>query len=471
MMSSVAIGSGAGFAGDRFDAAVPVVNSLINYRGPRYLIYEVMGERTLAIAQKLKRQNPLAGYSPWLDNYLPQVLKACVQNRIRIVANFGNANPEAAAQRTLAIGKELGIDGLRVAVVLGDDLLEYTDAAKIINATPIEGTEFTGDSSDLHAANAYLGAQPVADALALGVDIVLVGRTTDAALVVGPLLHEFQWSADDYDKLACGTVAGHLLECGGQVTGGYFADPGFKSVPHLHQLGFPIAEIDHHGGIIVGKADDTGGIVSKATVTEQLLYEVHDPSAYLTPDVTVDLTSVRLEEVAPNRIRVTGCKGRPPPTSLKVTVSADGGWLAEAEISYAGINALARAQLAASTIKERLQILSINEQCRIELLGAGAVHDNDESERFARSNTTGQLPTLFSSCGEFRVRAAIRCRSRDTAQCVADEVLALYCCGPSGGGGVRQSVTEQVSTTSVLIDRQQIEPHVRALEVFAEVIT
>ena len=463
MTTRVHIGSGAGFAGDRFDAAIPVVNTLIHHSGPCYLIYEVMGERTLAIAQKIKRQNPLGGYSPWLEIYLPEILKKCVDNQIRIVANFGNANPEAAALRTLQIASDLGIVGLRVGVVLGDNLLEYTDASTILNATLIEGTDLGSDNLQLHAANAYLGAQPIADALALGVDVVLVGRTTDAALVLGPLLHEFQWPTDDYDKLACGTVAGHLLECGGQITGGYFADPGFKDVSDIHQLGFPIVEIDNQGEIIVAKADDTGGIVSKATVTEQLLYEVHDPAAYLTPDVTVDITQIELAECGPNRIRVRGARGRPPPDTMKVTVSYDGGWLAEAEISYAGINALARARLAADTVKQRLGVLAIEEACRIELLGTGAVHDNDQSERFEQSYACRD----FSMSGEFRLRVATRSRLKSIAQRAADEVLALYCCGPAGGGGVRQTVTEQISTASVLIDRQQIEQHIRAVEVFA----
>jgi len=467
MTERVLIGSGAGFAGDRFDAAVPVVDTLKRRSGARYLIYEVMGERTLAIAQKLKRHNPHAGYSPWLDSYLSQVLKPCVESKIRIVANFGNANPEAAARRTLELGESLGIAGLRVAVVLGDDLLEYTDPSALLAAAPIEGTSLNADASELHAANAYLGAQPVARALALGVDVVLVGRTTDAALVLGPLLYEFNWTADDYDKLACGTVAGHLLECGGQITGGYFADPGFKDVPDMHQLGFPVIEVDHEGAIVVGKAEDTGGTVSRATVTEQLLYEVHDPAAYLTPDVTVDLTSVELADSGENKVSVTGVKGKPPPDTLKVTVSADGGWLAEAEISYAGINALARAELAANTVKKRLQSLSISEPCRIELLGTGAVHDNDESQRFEHARAfDNTAPEQFSLHGEFRVRVAIRSHSKDTAQQVADEVLALYCCGPAAGGGVRQAVAEQVSTASVLMDRKYIERHVRALEVF-----
>jgi len=460
---TVHIGSGAGFAGDRFDAAVPVVRTLAERAGPRYLIYEVMGERTLAIAQKLKRQSPADGYSPWLEKYLPEVLESCVEHDIRIVANFGNANPRSAAQRSSELGSEREILGLRVAVVLGDDLLEYTDASSLLAVPTIEGTRLNTDSCTIHAANAYLGAQPIASALDLGVNVVLVGRTTDAALVLGPLLHEFKWSATDYDKLACGTVAGHLLECGGQVSGGYFADPGFKEVPDLHQLGFPIVEIDQRGEVVVGKAEGTGGTVNKATVTEQLLYEVHDPAAYLTPDVTVDITGVKLEELSKNRISVSGVCGRPPPTTLKVTVSADGGWLAEAEISYAGINALARAKLAASIVRHRISALSIEEGCRVELLGTGAVHDNDQSHRFEQSNTSEQ----FFTSGEFRVRAAIRSQSKETAQLLADEILALYCCGPAAGGGVRQSVTEQVSTASMLIDREQIEQHVHVVEVLA----
>ena len=461
MDKTVCIGSGAGFAGDRFDAAVPVVNTLKAHDGPRYLIYEVMGERTLAIAQKLKRQNPNAGFSPWLEKYLPEVLVSCLKNNIRIVANFGNANPRAAAQKTHEIAAALGVQGLRVAVVLGDDLLEYSDAASVLTATPIEGTELGTDPQAVHAANAYLGAAPVAAALDLGVDVVLVGRSTDAALVLGPLLHEYRWQPDDYDRLACGTVAGHLLECGGQITGGYFADPGFKDVPALHELGFPLIEVDALGTVVVSKAGHTGGVVNRATVTEQLLYEVHDPQAYLTPDVIVDITSVELEELDDNRVRVTGARGAAPPSTLKVTVSVDGGWLAEAEISYAGINALARAQLAADTVKGRLKSLSIAQPCRIELLGTGAVHDNDQSARVTQSNQQ------FSLHGEFRVRVAFRCNDQNTAQRVADEVLALYCCGPAGGGGVRQSVTEQVSTASVLVDRQRIEPHVQIVEVMA----
>ena len=455
MGKCVRIGSGAGFAGDRFDAALPVIDTLARSDGPKYLIYEVMGERTLAIAHQLKRENQELGYSTWLDNYLPHVLSRCAEYKIRIVANFGNANPRAAAQRVLEISASLGLPQLRVAVVEGDDLLAFQTAEQLQSLPTVEGTSTVG--RELLGANAYLGARPVAQALALDVDIVLVGRTTDAALILGPLIFEHQWAPREYDLLAAGTVAGHLLECGGQVTGGYFADPGYKEVPDLYRLGFPIAEIEANGEFIITKADSTGGVVNRATVIEQLLYEVHNPRAYLTPDVTVDLSGIQITDVAANRLKVTGAIGHPPPETLKATLCVDGGWLGESEISYAGPNALARARLAVDTVRARLQILAIEDPCRIEIIGTGTVHSNDIADF---SDGAG-----ISSAGEYRVRAAIRTQSREDARRLTDEILALYCCGPAAGGGVRQSVTPQVSTASVLIDRQLVEAQTTVEEI------
>lgn len=219
MAGKVYIGSGAGFAGDRFDAGVAVVETLSRREGPRYLIYEVMGERTLAIAQRLRRENPQAGYSPYLDQYLSRVLPACKRHGVRIVTNMGNANPLAGAARVHALAREIGVTGLKVAAVTGDDLLDYMEPDTIRALPVIENIAIGGEA--VMAANAYLGARPVAGALALGADIVLVGRTTDAALVLGPLLYEYGWAVNDWTRLAAGIMAGHLLECGGQVTGGY----------------------------------------------------------------------------------------------------------------------------------------------------------------------------------------------------------------------------------------------------------
>lgn len=452
---TVYIGSGAGFAGDRFDAGVAVVKTLARRAGPRYLIFEVMGERTLAIAQRQKREDPERGYSPYLDHYLSGVLAACKQNGIRIVANMGNANPLGAARRAHALARELGVSGLRIAVVLGDDLLAFM-APEAIRALPtIEGLPIA--AREIVAANAYLGARPVAAALARDVDIVLVGRTTDAALVLGPLIHEFGWAADAWDTLAAGTMAGHLLECGGQVTGGYFCDPGFKEVPDMADLGFPIGEIERDGGVVITKAEATGGLVTRATVIEQLLYEVHDPAAYLTPDVTWDLTEVRVEEEGPDRVRVGGARGRPPPETLKVTVSADGGWLGEAEMIYAGPNALARARLAAEIVAERCRRNGVTEPLRIEVVGTGAVFANDRGE--------GPAVPDAPPDGEYRLRAAVRSADRARADDVTDEVLSLFCSGPAAGGGFRKSVTPQITTSSVLVERAAVEAQVRIEEV------
>ena len=455
-MNKVFIGCGAGFSGDRFDAAGPVVDTLSACDGPRYLIYEVLAERTLAIAQRLRRNDPEAGYSPYLDHYIEPILAKAKANDIRIVSNMGAANPLGAARRVLALAAEAGLTDLRVAVVTGDDLLAVHTVETIRELPTIEGIGLA--DREIVAANAYLGAQPIADALAIGVDVVLVGRTTDAALVLGPLIHEFGWAAGDWDRLAQGTMAGHLLECGGQVTGAYFADPGFKDVPDLAEVGFPIAEVDEAGDMVITKAAHTGGLVSRATVIEQALYEIHDPANYLTPDVVLDLSNISVEEIAPNRVRITGAKGTPPPPTLKATISIDGGWLGEGEITYAGPNALARAELAASVIRRRCQILGIQEPVRVDIFGAGAVHDNDMGSKRVQA----KLPLD----GEYRVRAAVRASVRKTAQQVSDEVLSLYCSGPAAGGGVRQYVTEHVSTASVLIDRDDVLPHVRAREVF-----
>jgi len=453
-MTSVYIGCGAGFAGDRFDAAVPVVATLSDLRGERFLIYEVLAERTLAIAQKLRRENPDQGYSPFLDTYLPLVLADCHRQGIRIVTNMGAANSLGAAKRVHALARELGIRGLKVAAVTGDDLLATLSDAQIRALPILEGIAL-GERT-IVSANAYLGAQCIAEALATGAQVVLVGRTTDAALSLGPLVHVHGWRADDLERLAQGTVCGHLLECGAQLTGAYFAEPGFKDVPDLARVGFPIAEVAADGDLVVTKAAGTGGRVSRATVIEQLLYEVHDPHNYLTPDVILDIGEVTVEEIGTDRVRVSGARGKPPPPTLKATVCVDAGWLGEAEISYAGPNALARAELAASVVRSRCRTIGIADPVRVEVLGTQAIFDSDAQARRARLSPAPD--------GEYRVRAAVRTSSRKLAQKVADEVLSLYCSGPAAGAGVRQHVTSQVATASVVVDRARVHPIVSLVE-------
>ncbi len=454
MDKTVYVGCGAGFAGDRWDAAIPVVETLANRDGPRYLIYETLAERTLALAQQARLQAPDAGYSPYLERILRPVLRAAKQAGVRVVSNFGAANPVGGALRVLDLARQEGVDDLKVAVVEGDDLTMEMSPDDIRGHDTVEGLDMQDGA--LLAANAYLGAEPIAEALALGADVVVVGRCADPALTLGPLIHEFGWTPDDLDRLAAGTVAGHLLECGAQVTGGYFADPGYKDVPDFGRVGFPIAEIGAEGDIVMTKADGTGGLVSHRTVKEQLLYEIHDPAAYLTPDITLDITDVRVEEVGPDRVRISGARGHPKPPTLKATVSIEAGWLGEGEITYAGPNARRRAELAIDVLRERIRSLGTNWPLRFDLIGTVSTFDGDGGD--LRSDAS------WPDDGEYRVRMATRGSDRQTAQWIADEVLSLYCSGPAGGAGVRHRIAPQVTTASILVDRHRVTPRVRLIE-------
>lgn len=441
--------------GDRFDASLPILASMARREGPRYLMFEVLAERTLAVAQNVRRGDPSKGYSPYLEHYVRPALAQAKALGVTIVSNMGAANPAGGAKRVLEIARELGVEGVKIAVVLGDDLTDLIPPGEIAAMPTMEGIGL--DGRPILAANVYLGARPVAKAIATGADVVLVGRTTDSALALGPLIHEHGWAADDWDRLAQGTVTGHLLECGGQVTGCYFADPGFKDVPGLARAGFPIVEIAPDGTLVVTKPEGTGGLVSRATVTEQILYEMHDPAAYLVPDVVLDCTALELAEDGENRIRVTGARGRPAPDTLKATVSVDGGWLGEAFMTYSGPNALARADLAGEIVRERLSIHGLNEPIRIETIGAMATHDGGSAAKRAGR----RLPTD----GEYTVHVATQSVDKARAQMVVDELMMLYCSGPAAGGGYRCSVTSQIHTASVLIPRERVESQVR-VEVF-----
>ncbi|MEM1298622.1 MAG: acyclic terpene utilization AtuA family protein [Pseudomonadota bacterium] len=455
MTPTVHIGCGAGFMGDRFDASLPILADMTRREGPNYLMFEVLAERTLAVAQNIRREDPAKGYSPYLDHYIRPALAKAKSQGVTIVSNMGAANPVGGAKRVLEIAAEEGIRGLRVAVLLGDDLTETIPTSEIAAMPTMEGIGLNG--RPIVAANAYLGARSVAKAVAASADVVLVGRTTDSALALGPLIHEFGWDADAVDRLAQGTVAGHLLECGGQVTGCYFADPGFKDVAGLAQAGFPIAECHTDGSFTITKPEGTGGLVDRRTVTEQLLYEMHDPSAYLVPDVTLDCTQLTADETGPNRVHISGARGRAAPETLKATISVDGGWLGEGFLTYSGPNALARADLAGQIVRERLASLGTNEPVRIETLGTFATLDGGNPDK--RANRT--LPTD----GEYTVRIATQSVDKGKAQQVCDELMMLYCSGPAGGGGYRGSVTSQIATASVLVPRERIEPNVR-VEVF-----
>lgn len=445
------IGCGSGFSGDRLDAPGPVVEALAASGGPAALMLEVLGERTLALAQRERRHDPEAGYEPALIALLRPILAACVAHRIPIVTNGGAANPRGAARAVLLLARELGLE-LAVGVVEGDDIRGTT---ALDDLEPWEGDAGAAlDPAQVIAANVYLGAAPIAAALRQGAQVVITGRCADPALALGPMLAQFGWAEDDWDRLAAGTMIGHLLECGAQVTGGYFADPGCKDVPGMHAIGFPIAEIGADGGSVITKPGGTGGVVDLRTVKEQLLYEIHDPAAYLTPDVVLDITQVTLAQDGPDRVRLRGARGRKRPERLKATVSLPGGWLGEGEISYAGPNARARAALAGRTLLDRLKLLGIEGAARVDLIGVVSVFDGDG----------GALREADASQPEdVRLRLAVATETRAAAEHAAREVLSLYCCGPAGGGGVRTRVVDRIRTLSFMVPRERVQPKVTLL--------
>jgi Acyclic terpene utilisation family protein AtuA len=433
----------AGFSGDRTDVAKPLVDELLKQGGPSCLIFESLAERTLALAQLERYQNSELGYEPLLSEMLEPVLEDCIKGGIPIIGNFGAANPEGAAKLIDTMAKQKGLPKIRIAIVKGDDVSALELRPRLENFLSSDDQKILAQSK-LVSANVYLGAQEISDALLAGAQVVVTGRVADPALTVGPLMAYFKKSWTDWDFLGAATMAGHLLECGSQVTGGYFADPGQKDVPGLANLGFPIVEFDTQGNICVTKPSGSGGLVNRMTVTEQLLYELHDPANYLTPDVVADITQAQINDLGSNRVAVFGIKGHPRPDTLKANVCIDGGWLAEAEISYAGFNAYARAQLAAQIIRERLIDLDL----RIDFIGSSSVFASD----------TGKGPQLKPTerFEDIRMRVAAAHHERNQAQRVCREVTALYTCGPAGGGGVRTSLKPRLNTLVCFIPRELV---------------
>jgi hypothetical protein len=301
------------------------------------------------------------------------------------------------------------------------------------------------------SANAYLGLDAILPGLESGADVIITGRVADPSLFLAPIAHKYGWRADDWEALGRGTLVGHLMECGMQITGGYYADPGKKDVPRLADCGYPIAEVTADGGAVITKLSDAGGMVTSRTVKEQLLYEVHDPARYLTPDVTADFSQVELAEEGRDRVRVARAGGTRRPDTLKVTVGFDGGFLAEAGASYAGPNATARATLAADILRERLArepgIGGAGVPFRIDLIGINALH--------------GTAPRQDAE--DVRIRAAMRTADRAACETMLWEVESLLCCGPAGGGGYRGQITPSVVTHSALIERERVQPRVDVL--------
>jgi hypothetical protein len=443
MMRTIRIGSGAGYSGDRIEPAL----ELAEKGDIQYLVFECLGERTVALAQQARMKNAQTGYDPLLEERMRAVLPVCASRGIRIVTNMGAANPAAAARKTAEIAGSLGLSALKIAAVIGDDVLEPCRERDL----PI--MEFDGTIGQLGnrllSANAYLGAEPMVEALDAGADIVITGRASDPALFLAPMIHAFGWAMDDWDLLGQGTVAGHLLECAGQITGGYFADPPYKNVPDLARLGFPIGEVGEDGGLIITKVAGSGGAVTARTCKEQLLYEVHDPTRYLQPDVTADFSQVGVEEIARDRVRVSGGRGTRRPSTLKVSIGYVDSFIGEGQISYAGPGALARGRLALEIVRERLKLTAVAaSELRFELIGVDSLHGSEVS---AHANEPYEV----------RLRVAGRTENLREAVRIGNEVETLYTNGPAAGGGVVKSARDVVAVASVLLPREHVRPQVQ----------
>lgn len=442
-MTTVHIGCGAGFANDRPDAALALASDLATRDGHRFLFFELLAERTLAEAQLRRLADAESGYANRLFDFLEPVLETCLAAGIPIITNGGAANPSAAGRRLRRQLQGSRFAAARIACVLGDDLLESPQALSDYLPAPLEG--------EVVSVNVYTGAEGIVQALDEGADIVLCGRVADPSLAVGPLRHAFGWRADDWDRIALATTVGHLLECCTQVSGGYFAHPGLKDVPDLANVGCPIASIHADGRLIIGKAAGTGGCVTERTVKEQLLYEVHDPAAYLTPDVTLDLTQARVRQAGPDQVQVDGVRGHPRPAELKGLVGLRGKWFAEAEISYAGPGALPRAALARDILQQRCARLAPHLVPWFDLIGVASLFNDARGERLQQRMAQAPDPQ------DVRLRISFVDHDKALLENLLLDAESLYTNGPAGGGGVRRHLSESLATASFLIPRTEVQ--------------
>ncbi|MFA7665379.1 MAG: acyclic terpene utilization AtuA family protein [Burkholderiaceae bacterium] len=450
MDKTIRIGSGAAWWGDRIEpAALNAAQGALDY-----LCFETMAEATVSAAQvRARRDASFPGYDTWLDDRMRAVLPACMARGTRIVSNQGWINPDGAAQRIVHWLREFGFKGVRVAAVNGslitDRVLELADRI-------MENGEPTASlAASLISAEAYLGAEPIVEALRAGAQIVVTGRVADPSIFMAPMMYEFGWDPLDHARLGAGNGIGHLLECGAQVTGGYFPDPGFKDVPEPWNLAFPIAEVASDGSAVITKVAGTGGAVTLQTVKEQMLYEVHDPANYLTPDVVVDFTTARLEQVGPDRVRVSGIGGKPRTPYLKASIGCTEGYIGEDMFFYAGPGALRRAQLAKRILEERFRIVGLKaDDLRIDFLGLNAIHGEA---------TPADAPEPY----EIAVRVAARTRTREEANKVGREVDGMAVSGIAHTGKRvphQDRVREVIGVWSSLVPREKVPAAINYFE-------
>ena len=444
LKDKVRIASGQGFWGDLQGAPLDQVT-----KGPiDFIVMDFLAEVTMSILQKQKRKDPRLGYAKDLIDLLEKILPACVENDIKIITNGGGVNPVSCSEAILKVAQKLGLGSVKIGVVLGDDILDQVD--KFVNGGIELSNMETGEKIDsihhhLQSANVYFGAAPIVDALKQGAQIVITGRTTDTGLTLAPMIYEFGWSLTDWDKLAAGTVAGHILECGGQSSGGnYSAD--WESVQDLAHIGFPIAEAYPNGEVLITKHDNTGGLVSIQTIKEQLLYEIGNPKEYITPDCIADFTSIQLEQAGKDRVRVFGVRGKPATDFYKVSMSYLDGYTAFSTLTYSWPNAIEKARRANEILQQRLTDLHLKlDEYRSEYLGYNSSH--------------GTIAEVPSDPSEVVLRVGVRSHDHASVIRFGKEIAPLILTGPpsvTGFAGGRPKPSEVVSYWPSLIPKSAV---------------
>jgi len=448
----IRIASGQGFWGDLIDAPLHQVRN-----GPiDYLMMDFLAEVTMSIMQKQKLRDPNLGYAKDLPGQLKKILPDVVEKNIRVITNGGGVNPHACRDAIFKEAEALGIRGLRIGVVSGDDILSRIPemVQSGIALANMEDGRGIGEVIDrLVSSNVYFGAFPIVEALKQGAHIVITGRTTDTGLTLAPMIHEFGWGATEWHKLSAGTVAGHILECGGQSSGGNFlAD--WKSVPDLAHIGFPIAEAYPDGEVVITKHEGTGGLVSEATVKEQLLYEIGDPRDYITPDCIADFTTIHLKQEGKNRVRVYAVQGRPATEFYKVSASYQDGYSAIGSLTYAWPEAYEKAQAADAILRTRLSDLGLEfEEMRSEYVGLNSCH--------------GPLAPVPDEPNEVVLRVGVRGKNKEHVARFGAEIAPLILTGPpsvTGFAGGRPKPSEVIAYWPALIPKTAVEPIVSVTE-------
>ena len=446
----VLIANGQGFWGDSILGPVRLVKE-----GPlHYLTLDYLAEVTLSIMQKLRGRDPSKGYATDFVAMLDRILPEAIEKGVKIVANAGGVNPQACRAAVFEVLRKHGLSGVKVATVEGDDILADLDGLLAAGETfknMDTGADLASVRAKVTSANVYLGAFPIAEALDQGAQIVITGRGTDPGLVLGPMIHEFGWGPEDLDKLAAGTVAGHIVECGAQCTGGNYTD--WRKIPDMAMVGYPVIEARSDGTFAVTKHDGTGGLVDVDTVTHQLAYEMGDPANYITPDVIADFTAIRLEQERPNRVLVTGAKGLPATPTYKVSLSYQDGWKSTGQLTVSGPDALAKAKLCAQIVWQRLAYDGYEygpDERMVEYVGANVCHEGIEVPEAAQPS-------------EVVLRMGVKGPDRAKVDRFGSELVPLVTSGPpgvTGFAGGRPKATEIIGFWPALVDKDRIRTKV-----------